>query len=103
MVPGLIFEPGKEGTRMRKLALGLLVVGFVVSLSACSARTQFALEETQKNGAHFATWRHMGYSINRGTPETTTKRDIERSQGDRCLPNQICKWWGEVVKVSPIQ
>jgi hypothetical protein len=88
---------------MRKLVLGLLAVGFVVSLSACSARTQLALEETQKNGAHFATWRHMGYSVNRGTPETTTKRDVERSQGDRCLPNQTCKWWGEVVKVGPIQ
>jgi hypothetical protein len=45
----------------------------------------------------------MGYSVNRGTPETTTKRDVERSQGDRCLPNQTCKWWGEVVKVGPIQ
>ena len=45
----------------------------------------------------------MGYSINRGTPETTTKRDIELSQKDQCLPNQTCKWWGEVVMVQPIQ
>lgn len=89
---------------MRKnLWLGLLAVAMLLTFSACSARTQAALEETQKNGAHFATWRHMGYSINRGTPETTTKRDIERSQGDRCLPNQTCKWWGEVVMVQPIQ
>jgi len=62
-----------------------------------------ALEEEQKAGAHFATWRHMGYSINRGTPETTTKGDIETSQQDKCLPNQECKWWGEVVMVQPIQ
>ena len=89
---------------MRKnLWLGLLAVAMLLTFSACSARTQAALEETQKNGAHFATWRHMGYSVNRGTPETTTKRDIERSQGDRCLPNQTCKWWGEVVMVQPIQ
>jgi hypothetical protein len=89
---------------MRKnLWLGLLAVAMLLTFSACSARTQAALEETQKSGAHFATWRHMGYSVNRGTPETTTKRDIERSQGDRCLPNQTCKWWGEVVMVQPIQ
>lgn len=88
---------------MRRLWIGLALAGMVVTVSACSARTQVALEETQKNGAHFATWRHMGYSVNRGTPQTTTKRDIERSQGDRCLPNQTCKWWGEVVRVQPIQ
>jgi hypothetical protein len=45
----------------------------------------------------------MGYSINRGTAETTTKADIEASQNDQCLPNQKCKWWGEVVQVAPIQ
>ena len=75
----------------------------VLSLSACSARTQLAMEETQKNGAHFATWNHMGYSVKRGTPESTTKQDITLSQGDQCLPNQICKWWGEPVQVAPIQ
>lgn len=85
------------------LWMGLLAAAMLLTFSACSARTQAALEETQKNGAHFATWRHMGYSLYRGTPETTTKRDIERSQGDRCLPNQTCKWWGEVVMVQPIQ
>jgi hypothetical protein len=89
---------------MRK-TLSVVVVGaaMVVALSACSARTMAALEEEQKNGAHFATWRHMGYSINRGTPETTTKGDVETSQKDKCLPNQECKWWGEVVMVQPIQ
>jgi len=78
-------------------------VAMAFALSACSARTMAALEEEQKNGAHFATWRHMGYSINRGTPESTTKGDIETSQKDQCLPNQECKWWGEVVMVQPIQ
>jgi len=75
----------------------------VLALSACSARTQLALEEEKKNGAHFATWSHMGYSVNRGTPQTTTKQDIQLSQADQCLPNQICKWWGEPVQVQPIQ
>jgi hypothetical protein len=88
---------------MRRLWLGLALAGMVVTASACSPKTQAALEDTQKNGAHFATWRHMGYSVNRGTPETTTKTDIQRSQADQCLPGQQCKWWGEVVKVQPIQ
>jgi hypothetical protein len=89
---------------MRKsLSLMLVVAAAVLALSACSARTQLALEEEQKNGAHFATWSHMGYSVNRGTPESTTKQDVQLAQGDRCLPNQICKWWGEPVQVAPIQ
>lgn len=89
---------------MRKhLWKGFLAVAMLLTVSACSARTMQALDEEQKNGAHFATWRHMGYSINRGTPESTTKGDIETSQRDKCLPNQECKWWGEVVMVQPIQ
>jgi hypothetical protein len=89
---------------MRKaLSLALVVGTAVLTLAACSARTQLALEEEQKNGAHFATWSHMGYSVRRGTPETTTKEDIKLAQGDQCLPNQICKWWGEPVQVAPIQ
>ena len=89
---------------MRKAVSVLLLAGAtVLALSACSARTMAALDEEQKNGAHFATWQHMGYSLNRGTPETTTKGDIQTSQNDKCLPNQECKWWGEVVMVQPIQ
>ena len=82
--------------------MGLLAVAILVLFSACSARTMQALQEEQQNGAHFATWRHMGYSINRGTPESTTKGDIEASKKDKCLPNLDCKWWGEVVMVQPI-
>ena len=81
----------------------LVFASAVLALSACSARTQLALEEEKKNGAHFATWSHMGYSVNRGTPQTTTKQDIQLSQADKCLPNQVCKWWGEPVQVQPIQ
>jgi len=88
---------------MRKgMKAALLVAGLFVSLAACSPRTQLALEEERMNGAHFATWNHMGYSLLRGTPQETTKQDIALSQGDQCLPNQTCKWWGEVVKVEPI-
>ena len=87
----------------KALAVVGVVAAMILALSACSARTMAALEEEQKNGAHFATWKHMGYSINRGTPESTTKGDIETSQKDKCLPNQECKWWGEVVMVQPIQ
>ena len=89
---------------MRKsLSMGLLAAAALMAASACSARTQAALEETRINGSHFATWSHMGYSLRRGTAETTTKGDIEMSQKDTCLPSQPCKWWGEVVQVAPIQ
>ncbi len=82
--------------------IALLAAGVLASLTACSARTQLALKETRENGAHFASWSHMGYSVNRGTPQTTTKQDVELSQKDMCLPSQPCKWWGEVVRVEPI-
>ena len=88
----------RKGLWMMVLALGLFAL-----LSACSARTQLAMEETQKGGAHFATWSHMGYSVNRGTAESTTKRDVELSKEDQCLPSQKCSWWGEPVMVQPIQ
>ncbi len=89
---------------MRKsILVALFAGGLLASLSACSARTQLAMEETSKNGAHFATWSHMGYSVNRGTPQTTTKQDVTLSQNDMCLPSRPCKWWGEVVRVEPIQ
>jgi hypothetical protein len=98
-----------EGTQMQRmqgqktLSRLLLAGAITLTLGACSARTQAALEETRINGAHFATWNHLGYSLNRGTAETTTKEDVERSQRDMCLPSQPCKWWGEVVQVAPIQ
>jgi hypothetical protein len=98
-----------EGTQMQRMQVQktlsrLLLAGAItLTLGACSARTQAALEETRINGAHFATWNHLGYSLNRGTAETTTKEDVERSQRDMCLPSQPCKWWGEVVQVAPIQ
>ena len=89
---------------MRKsVSVTVLVVAALLALTACSARTQLAMEETKKNGAHFATWNHMGYSVNPGTPETTTKSDIDLSQNDRCTPSVPCKWFGEPVMVQPIQ
>ncbi len=86
----------------RRISLVLIAAG-LFALTACSARTQLALKETRENGAHFASWSHMGYSVNRGTPETTTKQDIALAERDMCLPSQPCKWWGEVVRVEPIQ
>ena len=88
---------------MKNALLVAMLAALVVAGAACSARTQLAMEETQKNGAHFATWNHMGYSVNRGTPETTTKGDVEIAKADKCLPSQTCAWWGEPVKVQPIQ
>ena len=68
---------------MKNALLVAMLAALVVAGAACSARTQLAMEETQKNGAHFATWNHMGYSVNRGTPETTTKGDVEIAKADQ--------------------
>lgn len=75
---------------MRTRVLAVLAVMLFLSLSACAA-----LEETRQQGAHFATWQHMGYSLFRGNPQETTKQDIASAQQQ--------KWWGEVVRVEPIQ
>ncbi len=88
---------------MRNTIAVLILAASACALSACSARTQLALEEEKRNGAHFATWSHASYSVSRGTPETTTREDVQLSQADKCLPNQVCKWWGEPVQVQPIQ
>jgi hypothetical protein len=88
---------------MKRTVSGLCAVAAAVLLSACSAQTKASLDEMQKNGAHFASWNHMAYSLQRGTPATTTREDILASRNDRCLPNQTCTWWGEVVRVEPIQ
>ena len=70
----------------------LLTAAVLISSSACAA-----LEETRKNGAHFATWQHMGYSLWRAPPRVFTLKDIVASHRD--------KWWGqqEVIWLEPIQ
>ena len=78
----------------RRLWLALGAVAILGCVSACSAHTQALLNEEQQGGAQFATWDHMGYSIFRGTPQTTTKQDITLAQRQQ--------WWGDVVRVSPI-
>ncbi len=88
---------------MRKSLWLAVLAALVLTMSACSARTKAFLEEERQNGAHFATWSHLGYSLFRDTPEATTKQDVELSQKDVCLPNQTCKWWGEAIAVRPIQ
>jgi hypothetical protein len=77
-----------------RLWVGLLAVGVMLSLSACGSWSRYLAEERQ-NGAHFATWQHMGYSLYRATPQDTTKSDIQAAQAE--------KWWGDVIRVAPIQ
>ena len=80
---------------MRKILMMVVLAAVVVTMgSACSTRGQYFEQVTRENGAHFATWHHMGYSINRATPQNTTKQDVAWS-GDE-------KWFGEVVRVQPI-
>lgn len=78
----------------RRLWMPFLAGMILFAVSACAANTRELLAEEQKNGAHFATWEHMGYSLFRGTPQTTTKQDIVAAAQQ--------KWWGEIVKVEPI-
>jgi hypothetical protein len=85
----------KEDTTMRRRVwIALLAIGVMVSLSACGSWAPYLAEERQ-NGAHFATWQHMGYSLFRATPKDTTRRDIASAQQER--------WWGDPILVEPIQ
>lgn len=82
---------GKEVRVMRtQLWMAALAIGVLFSMSACAA-----LEEERKNGAHFASWQHMGYSLFRATPKETTRVDLAAARKE--------KWWGEVIRVEPIQ
>jgi hypothetical protein len=74
---------------MAGLAAVVLILG-----SACSTRGQYFERVTRENGAHFASWHHMGYSISRATPQDTTKQDVAWAGDER--------WFGEVVRVQPI-
>jgi hypothetical protein len=79
---------------LKTLWLGVVAAVVFISLSACSAQTQRALQQTREGGAHFSTWQHMGYSLGRATPKDTTKADISAADKE--------KWWGEPVRVEPI-
>jgi hypothetical protein len=96
-------ESMQEGETMRTGRLGFGMLASALLVAGCSAQTQVSLHEMQKHGAHFASWSHMGYSLQRGTAATTTKQDLQLAKNDPCLPNQTCTWWGEVVQVEPIQ
>ncbi len=82
----------------RHIVVGLLAGVIVVSVSACGATSEAFrqdLRAEQQNGAHFASWQHMGYSLFRATPSETTKSDVRAANSE--------KWWGQVVQVAPIQ
>ena len=78
----------------RRAWIALLALAVMVSLSACGSWAPYLADE-RKNGAHFATWQHMGYSLFRATPKDTTKVDIASAQQE--------KWWGDPILVEPIQ
>lgn len=78
----------------RKLWMAVLAAAVLFSVSACAANTRALLTEEQQNGAQFASWQHLGYSLFRATPKATTKQDLLAAQKE--------KWWGEVVRVAPM-
>jgi len=74
--------------------MAALAVFTLLAVSACSAMTERALEQEQKNGAHFATWEHMDYSLFRATPQKITKQDVAEAKQE--------KWWGDPVRIGPV-
>jgi len=78
----------------RQVRMAALAAGVLFSASAC-ASWQADLQAEQKNGAHFASWEHMGYSLFRATPKTTTRQDVAAAQRE--------SWWGDAVPMEPIQ
>ena len=78
----------------RRAWVALFAIGVMVSLSGCGSWSRYLAEERQ-NGAHFATWQHMGYSLYRATPKETTKMDVASAQKE--------KWWGDPILVEPMQ
>jgi len=75
-------------------SMAILMTGLLFAVSGCAASTRADLQAEQEHGAHFASWQHMGYSLFRDTPQKTTRQDIAAAERE--------KWWGDVIRVSPI-
>ncbi len=73
----------------KRVLMTIASTAILFAVSACAD-----LQVEQQHGAQFATWQHMGYSLFRGTPKTTTKQDIATAQRQH--------WWGEPVQVAPL-
>lgn len=78
----------------RRVMMAIATTAILFAVSACAANLRADLQAERKNGAHFASWQHMGYSLFRATPKDTTKQDLVAAQKE--------KWWGEVVRVAPM-
>jgi len=78
----------------KRVMLAIATTAMLFAVSACAANLRADLQAERKNGAQFASWQHMGYSLFRDTPQKTTKQDIAAAQQE--------KWWGEVVRVAPM-
>ncbi len=73
----------------RRVLMAVATMAILFAVSACAD-----LQVEQQHGAQLASWQHMGYSLSRGTPKTTTKQDIATAQRQH--------WWGEPVPVAPL-
>jgi hypothetical protein len=72
----------------------LVLAGLGITLAGCASDAGFYERVTRENGAHFATWNHLDYSVRRATPEETRREDI--------LAAGTEKWFGRGVQVEPI-
>ena len=74
--------------------MAIVMTGLLFAVSACAANLRADLQAEQQNGAQFASWQHMGYSLFRDTPQKTTRQDIAAAEQE--------KWWGDVIPVNPM-
>jgi len=78
----------------KRVMMALATTAILFAVSACAANLRADLQAEQKNGAQFASWQHMGYSLFRATPKKTTKDDLVAAERE--------KWWGDEVRVAPM-
>lgn len=80
----------------KRILVAFVSVSMVALMTSCATSEQWA--EWAKHDSHFASWKHMGFSLSsRGTtPEDKVRKsDIERAKAER--------WWGEAIVVTPDQ
>ena len=73
----------------------VFLAGALATTTACATREQWI--EWAKYDSHFASWKHMGFSLRQGpgAEPKVTRRDIEKAKTEG--------WWGEAIVVTPDQ
>ncbi|MBI4611219.1 MAG: hypothetical protein HY726_19700 [Candidatus Rokubacteria bacterium] len=80
---------------MRSRIVSALLLGGTLILTACATSEEWA--EWRKHPSHFASGRHMGFSLRHteGAAPRVTRRDMETARAET--------WWGKTITVSAEQ